>query len=90
LSTPVAIQATAAAATNTLTNKLAAAKATVTRATAQKGLAHVISLHAQTIAGEAVRGRERTCLALDEARHASPTVIDAIKIAQANEQIKIP
>jgi len=58
LSVPVAIQATAAAAANTLTNKLTAAKATVTRATTQKDLAHAISLQARTIAEEAARGRE--------------------------------
>ena len=39
-SVPVAIRATAATAASTLTNKLIAAKATVTRATAQKDLAH--------------------------------------------------
>ncbi len=66
-STLVAIKATAAAAANTLANKLAAANPTVTRATSQKGLAHEISLQAQTIAEEAARGCKRARLALDKA-----------------------
>ncbi len=88
-SVPVAIQATAATAASTLTNKLIAAKATVTRATAQKDLAHAISLQARTIAEEAARGREHARIGLEEARCARATVIDPIKIAQADKQIKI-
>jgi len=89
LSVPVAIQATAAAAANTLTNKLTAAKATVTRATTQKDLAHAISLQARTIAEEAARGREHARMGLEEACCARATVIDPIEIAQANKQIEI-
>ena len=88
-SVPVAIQATAAAAANTLTNKLTAAKATVTRATAQKDLAHAISLQARTITEEAARGREHVRMGLEEARCARATVIDPIEIAQADKQINI-
>ena len=89
LSTQVALQATAAAAADTLANKLTAAKATVTRATAQKDLTLAISVQAQTIAEEAACARKRARVALTEACCARSTVIDPIKIAQANEQIKI-
>jgi hypothetical protein len=85
----VAIQATAAAAANTLTNKLTAARATVTRTTAQKDLAHAISLQARTITEEAARGREHARMGLEEARCARATVIDPIEIAQADKQINI-
>ncbi len=87
-SVPVAIQATAVAAANTLTNELTAAKVTLTRATAQKDLAHAISLQARTIAEEAARGREQARMGLEEARCARATVIDPIEIAQAEEQIE--
>ncbi len=86
---PVAIQATAAAAANTLANKLTAAEETVTCATAQKDLTHAISLQAQTIAEEAARGREQARMALEEACCARATVIDPIEIAQANEHVEI-
>jgi hypothetical protein len=85
----LAIQATAAAAANTLANELTAAEATVTHATAQKGLAHSISLQAQTIAEEAARGCEQARMALKEAHCARATVIDPIEIAQADEQVEI-
>ena len=85
----MALQATAAAAAYTPANKLTAAKTTVTRATAQKDLAHAISVKAQTIAKEAAHGRERAHVALAKARCARSTIIDPIEIAQADEQIKI-
>jgi len=88
-SVPVAIQATAAAAANTLANKVTAAKATVNRATTQKDLAHAISLQAQTIAEEAARGREQARMGLEEARCVRATVINPIEIAQADKQIEI-
>ena len=81
--------ATAAAAADTLANELTAAKVTVTCATAQKDLAHVISVQAQTIAKEAARACERARVALAKARCARSTVIDPIEIAQTDEQIKI-
>ena len=80
---PMATQATAAAAANTLANELTAAEATVTQATAQKDLARAISLQAQTIAEEAARGREQARLGLEEAHGMRATVIDPIEIAQA-------
>ena len=86
---PMATQATAAAAANTLANELTAAKATVTQATAQKDLARAISLQAQTIAEEAAHGREQARLGLEEARGMRATVIDPIEIAQADEQVEI-
>ena len=58
LLTQVALQAIAAATADTLANKLTAAKATVTHATAQKDLAHAISVQAQTIAKKAACGCE--------------------------------
>ena len=88
-SAPMATQATAAAAANTLANELTAAKATVTQATAQKDLARAISLQAQTIAEEAAHGREQARLGLEEARGMRATVIDPIEIAQADEQVEI-
>jgi hypothetical protein len=88
-SAPVDIQATAAAAANTLANKLTAAEMTVTHATAQKDLTHAISLQAQTIAEEAARGREQARMALEEAPSARATIIDPIEIAQANEHVEI-
>ena len=88
-SAPVAIKATTVAVANTLANKLTAAKATVTHATSQKDLVHVISLQAQTIAKEAARGREQARMALEEARCARATVINPIEIAQADEQVEI-
>jgi hypothetical protein len=86
---PVAIQATAVAAAKTLANKLTVAEATVTHATAQKDLAHAISLQAQTIAEEAARSRKQARMALEEACCARATVIDPIGIAQADEHVEI-
>ena len=88
-SAPVATQATAAAAANTLANEFTAAEATVTKATTQKDLARAISLQAQTIAEEAARSREHARLGLEEAREMRATVIDPIGIAQADEQVEI-
>ena len=85
----LAIQATAAAAANTLANKLTAAEATVTHAATQKDLAHAISLQAQTIAEEAARGHKQARMAVKEACCARATVIDQIETAQANEQVEI-
>jgi hypothetical protein len=86
---PMATQATAAAAANTLANELTTAEATVTQATAQKDLARAISLQAQTIAEEAARSREQARLGLEETRVMRATVIDPIEIAQADEQVEI-
>ena len=86
---PMATQATAAAAANTLANELTAAKATVSNATAQKDLARAISLQAQTIAEDAARSREQARLGLEEACGMRVTVIDPIEIAQADKQVKL-
>jgi hypothetical protein len=79
-STPVAIQATAAAAATTLANKLAAAKATVTHATAQKDLSRSISLQAQTIAEESACGCKQACLALDKLDVQNPPLLTQSKL----------
>jgi hypothetical protein len=85
----ITVAMAAAAAANTLTELITAAAAAVTRATSQKDLAHAIAEQARSIVDESLKCCTNAHTALEEARPARASTIDLIKIAKANEMIKV-